>query len=64
MSEYEPDVVVAPATFTVTTVIPYTDEPEYREYTLPSDELPLFLEELDNPQIAERVINVEPNDAE
>jgi len=56
MPEY--DVVTAPAVFTVLTVIPYSDEPEYRRYTVGSDELPMFLAEMDDDQHAERVVRV------
>jgi hypothetical protein len=56
------DVVVAPPTFTVLTVIPYADEPEYREYTVPSDDLPMFLAEMADDQHAERVVTVERGD--
>lgn len=59
MSDRNYDVVTAPATFTVLTVVPYTDEPEYREYTVPSDELPMFLAEMADEQHAERVVTVE-----
>ena len=51
--------VVAPAVFTVLTVVPNTEEPEYREYDVPSDELPVFLDQMANPQHAERVVTVE-----
>lgn len=53
------DVVVAPAVFTVLTVIPYTDEPEYREYEVDSEDLPMFLAEMADPQHGEQVVTVE-----
>jgi hypothetical protein len=55
------NLITAPPEITVTTVVPYADEPEYREYSVPSDELPTFLENLDRPEIAERVLNVDLN---
>lgn len=55
----EYDVVVAPAVFTVLTVVPYSDEPEYREYEVDSGELPMFLMEMDDQQHAEQVVTVE-----
>jgi hypothetical protein len=64
MTDREYDVVVAPATFTVLTVIPYAEEPEYREYTVGSEDLPMFLEELDTDQHAERVVRVEESDGD
>ena len=44
--------------FTVLTVIPYTDDPQYREYYVDSDELPMVLQSLSNPEIAETVVDV------
>jgi len=44
--------------FTVLTVLPYSDEPQYREYHVNSDELPLVLQSMEDPQIAETVVNV------
>ena len=52
------DVVTAPPVFTVLTVASYADEPEYREYEVASDELPMFLMEMDDPQHGERVVDV------
>lgn len=59
MTDRDYDVVVAPTTFTVLTVVPYAEEPEYREYTVASDDLPMFLAEMDDDQHAERVVTVE-----
>jgi len=64
MTDRDYDVVVAPPTVTVLTVVPYAEEPEYREYTVPSDELPMFLAEMDDDQHAERVVRVEEIDDE
>ena len=44
--------------FTVLTVIPYSDEPQYREYYVDSDELPMVIQSLSNPEIAETVVDV------
>lgn len=52
-------VVGAPATFTVLTVVPYVDGPEYREYDVPGDELPMFLERMADDQHAELVVDIE-----
>jgi hypothetical protein len=43
--------------FTVLTVVP-RDEPQYREYYVTSDELPLVLQSIGDPQIAETVVDV------
>jgi hypothetical protein len=51
--------VVAPPVFTVLTVVSSADEPEYREYEVPSDDLPLFLDQMADPQHGERVVTVE-----
>lgn len=52
-------VITAPPVFTVLTVVSYADEPEYREYEVSSGELPLFLEEMADPQHGETVVTVE-----
>ena len=44
--------------FTVLTVIPYTDGPQYREYYVDSNELPMVLQSISNPEIAETVVDV------
>ena len=44
--------------FTVLTVIPYSDEPQYREYYVDTDELPMVIQSLSNPEIAETVVDV------
>jgi len=44
--------------FTVLTVIPYSDEPQYREYYVDSDELPMVIQSISNPEIAETVVDV------
>lgn len=44
--------------FTVLTVIPYSDEPQYREYHVDSDELPVVIQSMSDPQIAETVVDV------
>ena len=50
--------VTADSRFTVLTVIPYTDEPQYREYYVDSDELPMVLQSISNAEIAETVVDV------
>ncbi|MFC6823496.1 hypothetical protein [Halopelagius fulvigenes] len=62
MTDYR--TVVAPAVFTVLTVTPFADEPEYREYEVGSDDLPLFLESMADEQHAERVVTVERGERE
>jgi hypothetical protein len=47
--------------YSVFTVIPYSDDPEYREYMPDGEELPKLLAELQDPQIAETVLTVEPH---
>jgi len=58
MTDREYEVVTAPPVFTVLTVVPYTDEPEYREYTVASDELPVFLQEMRSDEHAEEIVQV------
>ena len=60
----EYDVVVAPPTFTVLTVVPYAEEPEYREYTVDSEELPMLLAELRDDSHAEQLVRVEDGDVD
>jgi hypothetical protein len=45
MTDWGYTTVNPPAEFVILTVIPRADEPEYREYTISSDELPRFLRE-------------------
>jgi len=44
--------------FEVITVIPYSDEPEYRCHIVDPDELPRFLAQMDDDAHAQRVVNV------
>lgn len=53
------DVVDDPGPFTVLTVIPCAEGPEYREYELSADDLVEMLWQLEDPEIAEEVICVE-----
>lgn len=46
------------AIFTVLTVIPYSDKPQYREYYVDSDELPMLIQSFEDDQTAEMVIDV------
>jgi len=47
---------------TVTTMVPYTEEPEYREYSVSSGaELETLLFQMEDPAHAERVVDVELN---
>lgn len=63
MTDRPYDVVTAPPTFTVLTVIPYSEEPEYREYTTDSEELPQLLASLRDGEHAEQIVTVEPGDS-
>lgn len=58
MPSEEYDVVEPPAEFTVLTVVPYHPEPEYREYTVPSEDLHLFLSEMADDEHGEQVVTV------
>jgi hypothetical protein len=62
MSEREYDIVAAAPVFTVRTVVPYAEEPEYREYEVTSEELPALLDELRAPDHAEEVVWVREAD--
>ena len=58
MSE-EYDVVEPPETFAVLTVVPSHPDPEYRRYQVPSDDLHLFLSEMEADDHGERVVRVD-----
>lgn len=49
-------------TFTILTVVPYVDEPEYREYTVGKDELCIFIQEMRCDQHAEEIVTIEGDD--
>jgi len=60
MSEYGPDYEsIEVKSVTVTTLVPYTDGPEFREYNPEPENLQDLLNLLDDPEHAERVIDVE-----
>ena len=60
MSEYGPDYeAVEIESVTVTTLVPYADGPEFREYTPEPENLQDVLILMDDPEHAERVIDVE-----
>jgi len=63
MSEKAPDTaeydLVAIERATVLSVVPYTDGPEYHEYTVDAEELPTLLQNIDDPEVAESLISVD-----
>jgi len=60
MTEIEHKQIEPAPEYTVVTVVPYTDGPEYREYRPDPDELPMLLESIDDERVAEMVVSVEP----
>jgi hypothetical protein len=47
--------------YSVFTVIPYSDGPEYREYMPSGQQLPALMARLRDPEVAETVIKIEPH---
>jgi len=48
-----------PDQFLVMTVIPYTEEPEYREHIVDAADLPEFIQDTRNPEVAEMIVNID-----
>jgi len=47
--------------YSVLTMIPYTDDPEYREYMPSAEGLPRLVADLRDPEVAETIIEIEPH---
>lgn len=58
MTDHEYDVITPPPVFRALTVVPAENDPEYREYYIPRDDLPEFLQQIDDPTHAEQVVDV------
>jgi len=59
-TQYGPDYdIVDVESATVLSVIPYTEGAEYREYEVSGEELPYLLQNIEDPQVAERVVSVD-----
>lgn len=48
-----------PYQFLVLSVIPKTDEPEYREYIVDAEDLPELLQDIQDPRVAEMVVDID-----
>lgn len=56
MSDYE---TIDATHAEVYTYIPYTDKPEVRKYTIPIEDLPEKMDRIQNPQVAEFIVDIE-----
>jgi hypothetical protein len=48
--------------FTILTVIPYDDGPEFREYTIATENVASFIEQMRSPEIWQQILTIEPDD--
>jgi len=60
MTEFDYETVEPASEYRVLTGVPYTEEPEFREYRVDGPDVVELLQGIRAPSVAEQVIRVEP----